>query len=63
MSDELRQQHPQINWKQVAGMRDRCVHGYDDIDVDIVWQAITDDTPKLERYLKSILPQQPPDKR
>lgn len=37
LSDEFRRKHPQINWKQVAGMRDRCVHGYDDIDVDIVW--------------------------
>jgi len=59
LSDEFREQHPQINWKQVAGMRDRCVHGYDNIDVDIVWQVITDDAPKLEEYLKTIIPQQP----
>jgi uncharacterized protein with HEPN domain len=59
LSEEFRRQHPEINWRQVAGMRDRCVHGYDDIDVDIVWQVITDDAPKLEEYLKSIIPQQP----
>jgi uncharacterized protein with HEPN domain len=59
LSDEFRLQHPQINWKQVAGMRDRCVHGYDDIDFDIVWQVITDDAPKLEQFLKGIIPQQP----
>lgn len=48
LSDDFRHQHPHINWKQVAGMRDRCVHGYDDIDVNTVWQVITDDAPKLE---------------
>lgn len=40
-------------------MRDRCVHGYDDIDFDIIWQVITDDAPKLEELLKSIIPKQP----
>src|SRR5437660_8878477 len=54
LSDEFRRQHPQINWKQIAGMRDQCVHGYNEIDVDKVWEVVIEDAPKLEAYLKSI---------
>ena len=34
----LRQQHPQIPWPQIIGMRNRLVHGYDLVDYDIIWQ-------------------------
>lgn len=59
LSEEFRQRHPQIEWKQVAGMRDRCVHGYDNIDLEIVWDVVTVDAPAIERYLIKIVP--PPD--
>lgn len=57
LSNEFREQHSQIDWKQVAAMRDRCVHGYDRINIDKVWQVITEDAPKLEAYLKTIIPE------
>ncbi len=46
---------PQIAWKQIAGMRDRCVHGYDNIKLDIVWEVVMVDAPAIESYLKTIV--------
>ena len=39
LSDELRDTHDHIPWTDAARMRDRLIHGYDAIDLDIVWQA------------------------
>lgn len=55
LSEEFRQQHWQIEWKQVSGMRDRCVHGYNSIDLEIVWAVVTTDAPAIERYLKKVV--------
>lgn len=59
LSEEFRRRHPQVDWKQIAGMRDRCVHGYDNIDLEIVWEVVTVNAPAVERFLKDIVP--PPD--
>jgi uncharacterized protein with HEPN domain len=55
LSQEFRRDHPSIEWKELAGMRDRCIHGYDTVDLDIVWQVVTVDAPAVENYLNSIL--------
>lgn len=44
-----------IPWKQIYGMRNRIVHGYDGIEMKIVWETITIDLPKLQKELKDIL--------
>jgi uncharacterized protein with HEPN domain len=45
----------EIPWRELVGMRNRIVHAYFDIDLDIVWQTINEDFPflisKLERFL------------
>lgn len=47
MSEEFRQGTPQIPWKQIAGTRDRLIHGYFDVDLDIVWSIVKNDLPDL----------------
>lgn len=42
-----RRQCPGIPWKQVCGMRDRLIHGYDKVDFDILWSTIEIDFPAL----------------
>jgi uncharacterized protein with HEPN domain len=54
----LRDQYPQIPWTQIVGMRHRLIHGYDAIDLDVVWQTVETDLPPLIAALESIL--QPP---
>ena len=55
LSTELQGKHPQIPWLDIVGMRHRLIHGYDEIDFDIVWQVVTNDLPPLIEQLKHIL--------
>lgn len=41
----LRAQYPYIPWKQMAGMRDRIIHGYDTVDLEIVRDVVKHDIP------------------
>ena len=47
LSATFRAQHPHIAWSDVARMRDRLIHGYDTVDLDIVWDTATEDIPVL----------------
>ena len=46
-----------IPWNQVVGMRNRLIHGYDEVDLDILWNTIEIDLPMLVKELKNILNQ------
>ncbi|USR92697.1 DUF86 domain-containing protein [Phormidium yuhuli AB48] len=39
--------YPQIPWRQIVGMRNRIVHAYFDVDLDVIWQVVTTDLPGL----------------
>ena len=47
ISDKMRRQYPDIPWLKMINMRNRLIHGYIDIDMDIVWLTIKDDLPPL----------------
>lgn len=47
-------QHPQLAWPQIIGMRHRLIHGYDFIDLDILWQTVTTDLPPLIAELEQL---------
>jgi len=51
----FQQQHPEIEWRQIIGLRNRVIHDYFGIDYDIVWYVITKDLKKLKNKLKNIL--------
>ena len=53
---ETRQQSPEIQWKQLIGIRQRIVHDYDAVKYDVVWSTIVDDLPSLIQQLDAILP-------
>ena len=55
VSDEMCAKHPEVDFKGWACMRHRLVHDYANIDLDIVWNAVCDDLPKLEKALKPIV--------
>ena len=54
-STEFRENFPFLPWKAVVGMRNRLIHGYYDIDLDIVWKTIEEDIPPLIDALEKIL--------
>lgn len=56
VSDEFRQQHPEIPWRKIVGMRHRIVHDYMRVDEDILWQVVTGDLSELLPLLEAIAP-------
>lgn len=58
LSPGFRENHPQIQWRQIAGMRDRLVHDYDEVKLDLVWQVVINYIPELLTYITPLLPSQ-----
>ncbi len=56
---DLRRQYPGIPWKVMAGMRDRIVHGYDVVDLQIVWDVVKRDIPQVKPQIQKILADHP----
>jgi uncharacterized protein with HEPN domain len=42
-----------LPWKDIAGFRDRAIHNYFDIDINIVWNTVKDDVPTLKKELSN----------
>jgi len=55
LSVELRERHPEVAWRQIIAVRHRIVHGYFDLDWQILWDAATGDIPELRRQILDIL--------
>ncbi len=47
VSRAFREAHPEVAWSKMAGMRDRLIHGYFDVNLDVVWETVTQDLPVL----------------
>lgn len=56
VSDTYRKQYPHIPWKKMIGLRNRLIHGYFDINLDIVWDTVLKDLPPLVSDLEKIVP-------
>ena len=55
LSDAAKTAIPNIPWKQLYGVRNRIVHGYDGVDMRIVWDTVSEDIPQLHQSLKAII--------
>lgn len=55
ISDEFKATTPTIPWKQLYGMRNRIVHGYSGVDMNIIWDTIHEDLPLLKKELEKYL--------
>jgi uncharacterized protein with HEPN domain len=61
LSPAFTEAHPEIPWRAVARMRDRLIHGYDRVDLQIVWQTTQESIPQLLRALEALLSSDPPE--
>lgn len=53
--DAFRAEHPDIEWRAMAGMRDRLIHDYFGVDFELVWEVVQHHIPELRRQVAAIL--------
>lgn len=56
ISSSFRATHATVPWRQIAGMRDRLIHDYDEVDYELVWRVATEEAPALRQQLEALLP-------
>lgn len=57
VSEETRASAPEIPWRSIVAMRNRLIHGYFDINPDLVWKTVTVELPRLIPLLKTLIQQ------
>ena len=55
VSENFKSEHPEIPWPEITGMRNRMIHAYYDVNLDVVWQTIKSDLPDLLKSIEKIL--------
>ena len=55
LTDDFREQHPAVPWRQIKAMRNIVAHSYGSVDPETTWEIITSDIPYLKRYCQVIL--------
>jgi uncharacterized protein with HEPN domain len=56
LSPEFREQHPTVDWRAMAGMRDKLIHDYGDVDIKRVWSTVQTSIPQLLSDIEPLLP-------
>ncbi len=59
LSNETRDRHPQIPWKDIAGLRDKLIHDYGQIDLGQVWDITQTRIPDLLKQIEPLISQKP----
>lgn len=54
ISESTKKKYPKIEWKKIAGTRDRLVHAYFSVDLDITWEIIKIGLPELRKQILEI---------
>lgn len=54
ISEQLKQKFPEVEWKNIAGTRDKMIHHYFGVDLNIVWDIVKKDLPSLRKKIEHI---------
>ncbi len=55
LSKEMKTKHSEIQWKDIAGMRDKLIHEYFGVNLSLVWGTVKKNIPELEKQISEIL--------
>ena len=55
VGSEMKSSNPQVPWREIIGMRNRLTHGYDTVDLKVLWDTISEDLPPLIADLEKII--------
>jgi len=55
LSNELKAKNPSVDWKNIAGMRDKLIHAYFGVNLPLVWETVKKDLPQLKLQTQKML--------
>ena len=55
LPEEFRAAHSEVEWRPIARMRDRLIHGYFGVDYQLIWDVVQEKVPELKRNIMSIV--------
>ena len=61
VSNEFKDSHPEIPWRQIIGQRNVIIHEYGEIDNELIWNVAKHHIPELIKNLKTLIPSEPTD--
>ncbi len=61
LSTAFRSAHPKIPWQEMAGMRSRLIHNYNQVNLKLVWEVVQNDLPTLIAQIAPFVPPDEPD--
>lgn len=53
--EEFKKKHPEVPWKEMARMRNKLIHAYFGVDLQVVWRTLNEDIPQLKKKLETLL--------
>ena len=56
VSEVTKEAHPEVPWQEIVGLRNRIVHAYFEIDLELIWQIVHEDVPVLIDRLEQMVP-------